>query len=416
MRLGLSLIIGLLTASCISQPKDPAPCYAQNVTKYSSKETGRRIIFKSKEFKSTSNALSVKKDLLSEFKSNATNAEMIEGLNALVYTPVKGSKFSALAMMKDSGWEDVPEIEYTVSQTTCQKCVRIDCPPDNPNQPPTNPLPPPPTNPPPSGPFTDRVPYGVAMVRGVEAQNTVGTAAQSQQVVCVLDTGVNTNHPDLAGRLVEGRSFVGGTVTDRMGHGTHVMGTVLAAANNSGIIGVAGHVKGRPVKVLGDNGSGSSQGIAQGIVYAADSGCRVMNMSLGSDNRDSFMDQAIAYARSKGVIVVVAAGNSGRQMTGSPSLTPGVIAVTAVDSAGRPASFTSYGPTASWYAPGVNVESLSHIGSGYTTMSGTSMAAPHVAGIVALMLSSGKTVVKGRSLGLPSQYGQGLADALLTVQ
>lgn len=409
MRLLVTVLVGLLLASCTTPPKDPGPCYAQNVAKFSSKETGRRIVFKRGQLKATPSALSTKQTMLSELKGAVVGAEMIEGLNALVYTPAPGANISLMQSALDTGWEDVPEIEYSITQTTCQKCVRIDCPPENPTTPNPTPTPTP-------TPITDRVPYGVAMVRGVEAQSVVGATAQSQQTVCVLDTGVNASHPDLAGRLVAGRSFVGGDTTDRQGHGTHVMGTVLAAANNSGIVGVAGHVKGRAVKVLGDNGSGSSQGIAQGIVYAADNGCQVINMSLGSDMRDSFMDQSIAYARSKGVYVVVAAGNSGRQMTGSPSLTPGVIAVTAVDSAGRPASFTSYGPTAAWYAPGVNVESLSHVGSGYTTMSGTSMASPHVAGIVALMLSAGKTTVKGRSLGLSSQYGAGLADALLTVQ
>jgi subtilisin family serine protease len=157
--------------------------------------------------------------------------------------------------------------------------------------------------------------------------------------VAVVDSGVDAAHPDLAGQILPGADFITGqegVAIDPHGHGTHVAGTIAAlAGNGAGIAGLAPNARILPVRVLGDNGSGYMSDVADGIVYAADRGAHVINLSISSTVQVSAVSNAVAYARGKGVVVVAAAGNARR--SGNPASYPaadeGVIAVAATDSA-----------------------------------------------------------------------------------
>jgi type VII secretion-associated serine protease mycosin len=224
----------------------------------------------------------------------------------------------------------------------------------------------------------------------VGVETAWNTATGEGVVVAVVDTGVSA-HPDLAGRLLTGYDFVGRDTdaTDGHGHGTHVAGIVAAVADNE--IGVAGAAPGAmilPVRVLDDGGSGSWFTVANGITWAADNGADVINLSLGGTSRSATITQAVEYARSRGVVVVVSAGNDGDSGTISwPGAEPGVIAVAAAASTGTIASFSSRGDYVDVAAPGQSILSTLYTGD-YGFKSGTSMAAPYVAGLAALVIQA----------------------------
>ncbi|PPA69451.1 S8 family peptidase [Jeotgalibacillus proteolyticus] len=244
--------------------------------------------------------------------------------------------------------------------------------------------------------------------------NLTATSGGQGINVAVLDTGVAISHPDLSNRAKQCKDFtqsnplVNGTCTDVNGHGTHVAGTALADAGSDkrGIYGVAPSANLWAYKVLGNNGSGYSDDIAAAIRHAADQAAStgtktVINMSLGSAGNDSLISSAVSYAYSRGVLVVAAAGNSGsREGTiGYPGALTQAVAVAALENRQengtyRVADFSSrgYRSTAGDYviqqgdveisAPGASIYSTWPNG-GYNTISGTSMATPHVAGLAA---------------------------------
>lgn len=207
-------------------------------------------------------------------------------------------------------------------------------------------------------------------------------------VVAVVDTGVDLDHPDLAGKLLPGQSFVTGweTPDDDNGHGTHCAGTIAAIQDNGvGIAGMSAGAKVLPVKVLGSDGSGSVADVAAGITWAANSGANIISLSLGGTSKSAALDEAIAFATGKGVLVIGAAGNAGSSRQSYPAASPGVLSVGATDIRDARASFSNYGP--SWVevaAPGVEILSTTPGGT-YESFSGTSMSAPFVAGLAALM-------------------------------
>lgn len=210
--------------------------------------------------------------------------------------------------------------------------------------------------------------------------------------VAVIDSGVDASNPDLAGHVLTGYDVIAGkagTSTDLLGHGTHVAGTIAAVTGNGiGVASIAPDTKILPVKVLGADGKGYMSDTATGIIYAADHGANVINMSLGATAQVAAVTNAIAYARSKGVVVVAAAGNyrTDGSPTTWPGADPGVIAVAATDSNDKVASFSNAGSYVDVAAPGVGILSTYPVTLGsYTSMSGTSMASPHVAALAALI-------------------------------
>ncbi|HAM79657.1 S8 family peptidase [Ornithinibacillus bavariensis] len=209
----------------------------------------------------------------------------------------------------------------------------------------------------------------------------------SNQEIAVLDTGVDYNHPDLDGKVIRGYDFVQNDMApmDQNGHGTHVAGIAAAETNNAtGIAGMAPNTKILAVRVLDANGSGSLANIADGIIYAADAGAEVINLSLGCDCATKTLENAVNYAWNKGVVLVAAAGNDGVNTTFEPASYANVIAVGAVDSNNRKASFSNWGTWVDVMAPGVDIAST-YPGNRYVYMSGTSMASPYVAGQAALL-------------------------------
>ncbi len=262
--------------------------------------------------------------------------------------------------------------------------------------------------------------YGAYAMWGfdrVKAQQAWSLSRGAGVTIAVIDTGLDFNHPDILGNIytntaemngiagvdddgdgfiddIHGWDFVNSdnNPADDYGHGTHVSGIAAAAAdNNKGIAGIAPDAKILPVKVLGSNGSGTIANVIQGIKYAANLGAKVINMSLGvakkylSNPLLVEFQNAVNYALSKGSIVVTAAGNDNIDTsTQAPSGLANTIAVGAIDSTNKKASFPNKDPDL--VAPGVDIGSLK-MGGGYVYMSGTSMASPYAAGAAALILS-----------------------------
>ena len=229
-------------------------------------------------------------------------------------------------------------------------------------------------------------------------------------VVGVLDTGIDWNHPDIAPNIwsndqgYHGYNFIADNwfpMDDNINgyaddgdwlpniytyHGTHVAGVIGAATDNAlGIAGMA-QVRLMAVKVMNDSGEGTDSTVASGLRWATDNGADVVVMSLGVEGISLPLQNAVNYASSRGVVLVAAAGNSGMSVLSYPAAFPNVIAVGATDELDRRAEFSNFGTDLDLMAPGVNIYSTQGGGS-YQYLSGTSAAAPHVAGVAALMLS-----------------------------
>lgn len=259
----------------------------------------------------------------------------------------------------------------------------------------------------------------------------------AQTVVAVVDTGLDFTHPDIQGNIwinadeianngidddnngfvddASGYDFIGTTTSnpnspganpdndpsDGQGHGTHVSGTIAATGNNSiGIIGVAPQTKIMAVKGLDDSGSGLATTLANALIYAADNGADVINNSWGGYGDSSLINDAVAYAYSQGAVLVAAAGNENNPAEWPhPSKLPQVISVAALDHNDVDAPFSNWGAKVDVGAPGVSTLSLlaansafairgqGVVGQNYLQISGTSMAAPHVSGLAALLIA-----------------------------
>ncbi len=274
------------------------------------------------------------------------------------------------------------------------------------------------------------VPWGIERVFGKETYSfdTWKTSKGSGIGVAVLDTGIDTNHPDLS--VVEGRRFYMVTTgppgqrglrddnnyNDVHGHGSHVAGTIAALDNETGVVGAAPEVNLYAVKVLGDDGSGHISAIVGGIEWAVEKDIPIINMSFGSSSHSQTLKDAcdIAYYE-KGHLLVSSAGNRGNSEgtgdnVGYPANYSSVIAVAASDNSDQRASFSSTGPAVELIAPGVGV--LSTVPGGYASYNGTSMASPHVAGVAALVWAadSGLSNVEVRDLLKNSAENLGLLE------
>ncbi|MGV2938789.1 S8 family serine peptidase [Mesobacillus sp. LC4] len=268
---------------------------------------------------------------------------------------------------------------------------------------------------------SDQTPWGI---QAIYNDNYIQATSGGNGIkVAVLDTGINRNHIDLTDNVEQCKDFtqsyssmVNGSCTDRQGHGTHVAGTAVANGgyDGAGVYGVAPEAELWGYKVLGDNGSGYSDDIAGAIRHAADEGVRtgtkvVISMSLGSSGKDSMIASAVDYAYSKGALVVAAAGNSGPSANtiGYPGALTNAIAVASLDNTfvngtHKVSDFSSRGnpyTDGDYYiqekdvevaAPGGGIYSTAVDGN-YTTMSGTSMATPHISGLAAKLWSANKS-------------------------
>jgi serine protease len=218
--------------------------------------------------------------------------------------------------------------------------------------------------------------------------------------VAVIDTGVS-QVPDLQQtEFVEGYDFVNdrNNASDDNGHGTHVAGTIAQSTNNRyGVAGIAYKAKIMPLKVLSSGGGGTIADIAEAIRFAADNKADVINLSLGGGGESKLLKEAIDYAYNKGTVIVAAAGNSNQNAASYPARYPKVISVSALDSAGQKAPYSNFGAGVDLSAPGGSesgqiLQETINPTTGQSTFAGfqgTSMAAPHVAGVAALVKAAG---------------------------
>lgn len=215
-------------------------------------------------------------------------------------------------------------------------------------------------------------------------------------VLAVVDTGIDTGHPDLKDKLVPGYDTIDNDTNphDGQGHGTHCAGIAAAIADNKiGVAGYAPNVKVMPVRVLNNYGSGTWESVANGIIWAAENKADVISMSLGGPSNSEAVADAVKLALEKDSVVIAAMGNDGDETKSYPAAVPGVIAVGATDSLDRKARFSQYGDWISVSAPGVDILSTFPTyrtqmpGKKYGSISGTSMATPAVAGVAALIRS-----------------------------
>ena len=215
-------------------------------------------------------------------------------------------------------------------------------------------------------------------------------AELSDITVAVIDTGVCLSHEDLADRVLDnGYDFVDNDddPEDVFGHGCSVAGIIAANIDNGiGIAGFAPNSSILPVRVLGPSGSGSMADVAAGIVYAADEGADIINLSLGSAVGSQVTEDAVNYAMEKGVTVIASAGNSGGALPGFPARYEGVVAVGAIDPDGARSSFSNKGGDI--WAPGRDVHTT-HLNDGYKALNGTSFSAPYVAAMAAVLEGMG---------------------------
>ncbi len=242
--------------------------------------------------------------------------------------------------------------------------------------------------------FAQTLPWGIDKI-DADASSTLagnGSGAITNVNTYIIDTGVDAAHADLS--VVGHVNFASGPNKDCHGHGTHVAGTVAAEDNTSAVVGVAPGAPLTGVKVLGCGGTGTTSGVIKGVDWVTANAKKpaIANMSLGGGASQA-LDDAVVKSANSGVFYSIAAGNDGADACDSSparagaGTNNGIATVAATDSSDKETSWSNYGPCVDIWAPGASILSTKK-GGGTTTMSGTSMAAPHVGGGGALYLSS----------------------------
>ena len=276
--------------------------------------------------------------------------------------------------------------------------------------------------------YAQTIPWGIEHVNAPEV-HSAGYHGSGIKVA-VLDTGILTSHSDLY--VAGGYDATGiGSYIDDHGHGTHVAGTVAALNNTIGVIGAAPEAQLYSVKVLDRYGSGSYSNIISGIQWAINNGMNVINMSLGGSSGSTALQDACNAAYNAGILVVAAAGNEGTSSGSTecisyPARYSSVMAVGSITASNVRSSFSSTCSTLEIMAPGSSIYSTTYNGR-YGTMSGTSMACPHVAGVAALVWSVKPSLTNVQLRAFlnytandmwndPWRYGNGLVDAWAAYQ
>lgn len=238
----------------------------------------------------------------------------------------------------------------------------------------------------------------------LDASSSAYNLASPSAKIAIIDTGVDYNHPDLVGKVDTGNDydFVNNDndAMDDQSHGTHVAGISAANTNNSsGMAGVSINTNNiLPMKVLDSQGYGYYSWVSSGIIRAADSGAKVINLSLGGNSNSKTLENAVNYAWNKGAVVIAAAGNSGSPLKLYPAAYNNAIAVWASTQNDTKASFSNYGNWVDIGAPGVSILSTVPLNldsdgnkDGYSSWGGTSMATPHVSGVAGLLVNKNPT-------------------------
>lgn len=342
---------------------------------------------------------------------NVYGAKQLDGMNAftLDYDP---STQPQIMNVIPKGWVVQKEYVHHIlmgANPVAQKCYRgevveVACEPlPNPN--PTPDPTPTPTPTPTPEPIEPARSWGITRVRANEAKRLVDT---SNVKVCVIDTGIDLNHPN-NGQVIGSIGYAG-AVQDRQGHGTHVAGTIAG----TGGVGVS-RAKLLVCKGLSDSGSGSSSQLAQCLTWCGSQGAQIVSNSWGSTQSDPLINQAIQNLTARGIYVFVANGNDGRAVNWPARLAgsnPLVYAVAASDQGDRITSFSSRGQETRYISPGAGIIS-NWPGGGTRSLDGTSMATPHAAGICAFGVAKRiKPCIK--TTGTVSGYP--FADALETAK
>ena len=272
--------------------------------------------------------------------------------------------------------------------------------------------------------------YGSSAIHAPQGWD-INTGSNSV-TIAIIDTGIDLTHPDLAGKIVAGYDFVNSDFDpqDDNGHGTHVSGIAAAITNNSlGVAGISWGAKLMPLKALNAFGNGTFDDVAAAIVWAADHGAQVVNLSLGGTNPSTILQSAVEYANAKGCVVIAAAGNTGSSVL-YPARYPSVIAVGATDNNNLHPAFSNTGPELSVSAPGVQIYStLPLVLGGYGYKSGTSMSTPYTSGLVAILIGLGsswspdsiRTTLETTALdlgapGKDNEFGYGLIQMDAAIQ